>query len=196
MSLHQSERQRRQFGRREASTHAIASVPGRASVVCEIKNVSEGGALIVFDDTYVPNRPFRLLIDGMSLNLLCEVRHQGKYGVGVRFLNPQDGVLLMRHLYPETVMQDQSTWKADAAPAGNETPVLVSNRELREGLIAAREASRQAKRPAIRPCRKTSFDDRVRMAMLATALNCATLESALVQSRVMANKTLPFYCAG
>jgi hypothetical protein len=196
VTWHQADSQRRQFGRRDTSTRAVASIPGHASIPCELRNVSEGGALVAFDDGFVPNRPFKLLIDGTTFNILCEVRHHSKHGVGVRFLNQKDGTQLMRHLYPEPVSQSESTWKAEPDNAG-ETPAVIGNRELREGLIAAREAVRQAQRPAARPLKKSGFDDRVRAAMLATALKCAVIEQAVSQSRSMANKSLPpFYCAG
>ncbi len=197
MTWHQAGSQRRQFGRRDTSTRAVVSIPGHASISCEIKNVSEGGALVAFDDGFVPNRLFKLMIDGTAFNILCEVRHHSKHGVGVRFLNQKDGTQLMRHLYPDPLQQTESSWKADPDYAASESPAVVGNRELREGLMAAREAARQAKRPAVRPIRKTGFDDRVRAVMLATALKCAVIEQAVSQSRSMANNALPpYYCAG
>lgn len=123
---------RRQFGRRETSRTAIATIAGSTPIACMIRNLSEGGALLDFPEGIVPDRPFRLAIDGTPFNLFCEVRHHGAYGVGVRFLNPADGKRLMTALYPE-----QSAQPINAAPSATRpheprtTSASVSNRELR-----------------------------------------------------------------
>lgn len=131
MSSQQLGSQRRQFSRRDTSRSAIALIAGFAPVTCELRNVSEGGALIAFGNSYVPDKPFRLTIEGMTLS--CEVRHSSSNGIGVRFLNLSDGMLLIKQLYQQPVAAP-SQWK----PETEVQSAPVSGRSLREGLRVAR----------------------------------------------------------
>jgi hypothetical protein len=135
MTWQQAESQRRQFSRRETNRQAMAAIPGYPMLPCEIRNVSEGGALIAFDNGFVPDKPFRLLIDGAGLNIRCEVRHATKQGIGVRFFSIPDGVQLIQYLYQEPV-QAPSAFTVEV-----QTSVAISNRDLRDGLLAARTAA-------------------------------------------------------
>jgi hypothetical protein len=126
--------QRRQFSRRDTSRSAIASIPGFAPAACELRNVSEGGALIAFGNGYVPERPFRLTIEGMTL--ACEVRHSSANGIGVRFLNLSEGTALIKQLYQQPVTAPE-LWK----PETETQTAAVSVRSLREGLRVARAGS-------------------------------------------------------
>lgn len=77
---------RRQFGRRESTIHAVALVGGRAPAHCVVRNFSEKGALLEFNNRFEPPFRFRLVIDSKDVDLVCEVRHQGSHGVGVHFV--------------------------------------------------------------------------------------------------------------
>lgn len=77
---------RRSFGRRDLAIAGRASVPGRGMVPCVVRNVSDGGALITFEGEVKLPATFRLAIDGHGIDAMCEVRHSGPMGVGVRFL--------------------------------------------------------------------------------------------------------------
>jgi len=76
--------EKRQFGRRESAIHAVAMFGGRTAH-CIVRNFSEGGALLEFNDSVTPPFRFRLIIEAKNVDVECEVRHQGKHGVGVSF---------------------------------------------------------------------------------------------------------------
>jgi hypothetical protein len=78
---------RRQFGRRESAIYAVAMIPGRAPAHCIVRNFSERGALLEFHDHIVPPFRFRLVIESKGVDVHCEVRHQGQYGVGVTIVS-------------------------------------------------------------------------------------------------------------
>jgi hypothetical protein len=144
--------QRRQFGRREASRAALATLPGRPPVACTVLNLSEGGALIQFAGTAVPDRNFRLVIDDAPFTLICEIRHQTADRIGVRFLNHADGVRLMAHLFPGPVLGDHPVETRPVADA-LATPA-VNNRALRQqvlGSIAERTRVAAAEAAAAKP---------------------------------------------
>lgn len=128
-------RQRRQFGRRDIDRNASATPAGGVSVACVIRNVSEGGALIVFPGNLAPDGPFRLTVEETRDTLVCEVRHQGPDGCGVRFLNGAEGMRLMNHLHPGgaemTAAQPSLIDEPRAVPA---TPP-ISNRDLRQHVL-------------------------------------------------------------
>ncbi len=67
---------------------AKAIFPGRGRVYCTIRNLSEGGALLSFEDgrLSVPYR-FELEIEGFGVRVSCEPRHGGDEGTGVSFLS-------------------------------------------------------------------------------------------------------------
>jgi len=128
---------RRQFGRRETSRGAVATIAGNVAISVVIRNISEGGALLSFPDGFVPDKPFRLAVDKTDFNLFCEVRHHGAYGVGVRFLNSAEGNRLMNHLYPEQTASGAEAAHPNARmeetqPSGT----AISNRELRQMVLA------------------------------------------------------------
>lgn len=78
--------ERRQFGRRQSCIHAYALIAGRAPAYCIVRNFSEKGALLEFNEPLVPPFTLRLVIESKNVDVACEVRHQGHYGVGVRFV--------------------------------------------------------------------------------------------------------------
>lgn len=87
---------RRAFGRRRTTIHAIARIPGRPPERCILRNVSEGGALLDFERKIKPPFRFELAIEGYDLVGRCEVRHEGNHGVGVMFMTPGLGETLVR----------------------------------------------------------------------------------------------------
>lgn len=82
--------ERRGFGRRESQIHGTALVPGRGAMACVVRNFSAGGALVTFNEPVVPPLHFRLVIAERKIDVPCEVRHNGRYGTGVSFLETVD----------------------------------------------------------------------------------------------------------
>jgi PilZ domain len=79
--------EKRQFGRRESAIHAVVLVGGRAPAHCIVRNFSERGALLEFNAPFAPPFRFRLVVDAKAVDVLCEVRHQTRHGVGVFFVS-------------------------------------------------------------------------------------------------------------
>lgn len=89
---------RRQFGRRESSVHAVAMAGGKPPAHCIVRNYSERGALLEFKEPFVPTFRFRLMIEAKGVDVLCEVRHQGQHGIGVLFVGGNaSGLIEARH---------------------------------------------------------------------------------------------------
>jgi PilZ domain len=189
MSWDQADVQRRQFGRRDTNVRATALVPGYAPIVCELRNVSEGGALLVFEGVTVPSRPFRLLIDGTDLSLPCEVRHSGKNGTGVRFLSLQAGARLMGHLYREP-LQASLQWGPDAE---TDAVVAIGARDLRDGIQSARLARYFGTPQVMVLKRKPRINVRVRSAMLVTSLQFAAVMGPRHLPRPVSEAGTPHY---
>lgn len=87
MSSKQGSPDKRQFGRRQTYLHGWVKIPGRPSLACIIRNMSEGGALLVFDQATRLPFSFVLSIDGSSQTYGCEVRHNFGERVGVGFVS-------------------------------------------------------------------------------------------------------------
>ena len=87
MSLNDPHADRRQFGRRH--THVIGRIklPGRAALSCIVRNMSDGGALLVFDRPEILPFGFLLTIEGEHKTYGCEVRHHFGERVGVAFVD-------------------------------------------------------------------------------------------------------------
>ncbi len=79
--------ERRQFGRRETHLHAIAFLPGRGGVHCTVTNLSEEGAHLTFSEQVALPPVFRLKVEAVGLERICNVRHQGPEGFGVVFVD-------------------------------------------------------------------------------------------------------------
>lgn len=79
--------ERRQFGRRRTHNHGWVKLPGRPAVPCVIRNVSDGGALLVFDRSETLPFAFLLTIEGEDKTYGCEVRHHYGERVGVAFVD-------------------------------------------------------------------------------------------------------------
>lgn len=116
--------ERRGFGRREISVAAKLSVPGRGLLPCVVRNVSEGGALLLVDGEIKLPANVRLIIDEQGVDVMCEVRRTGPDGIGVRFHTPVPALTM--------------TLPAASAPAAPAAPPLaqppkqpISSRTLR-----------------------------------------------------------------
>jgi hypothetical protein len=144
--------QRRQFGRREMSRAAHATLPGGSAIACTVTNLSNAGALVEFAGAAVPSRSFRLSIEGAPYTMVCEIRHQGPSSVGVRFLNQTDGERLMAHLYPGPAISEE-TGDAPRDSRG-ETPstTVINSRDLRQKVLTSIADRAEAERPvAVEP---------------------------------------------
>jgi hypothetical protein len=81
-----SHHDRRQFGRRTTFLHAWIRIPGRPPLPCIVRNLSVKGALLELDvPDWLPYE-FRLRIDASGFDVDCELRHKGKNGCGVMFV--------------------------------------------------------------------------------------------------------------
>ncbi len=88
MTLRQPDR--RQFGRRQTTAYGWIHVEGRPRVPCAIANISIGGALLQVDKpSWLPFR-FRLVVESLGIDSMCEVRHQRDNAVGISFLKPTE----------------------------------------------------------------------------------------------------------
>ena len=79
--------ERRQFGRRHTHIHGWIKLPGRPVLPCVIRNISDGGAMLVFDRTELLPFAFLLTIDAEDKPYGCEVRHHFGDRVGVAFVD-------------------------------------------------------------------------------------------------------------
>jgi hypothetical protein len=141
--------QRRQFGRRETSRPAFAMLPGGSAVACTVSNLSQAGALVEFAGAAAPTRSFRLSIEDAPYTMVCEIRHQGSGGVGVRFLNQTDGVRLMAHLYPgPTIFEDAGDVPRESR-GETLSPSVTSTRDLRQKVLSSIADLAEAERPAV-----------------------------------------------
>ncbi len=132
-STHAAGLQRRQFGRRDTSRSAVATLPGRPPVACTVLNLSEGGALIQFGSAAVPDRNFRLVLDDAPFTLICEIRHQNADRIGVRFLSHADN----RALRQQVLGSIAERTRAAEAEAAAVKPAEPLRQRLQEGLRSA-----------------------------------------------------------
>ena len=82
-------RERRQFGRRTTYTMAWIIVQGRPRLSCRIANISPKGAMLEFAVPKWLPFSFKLMIEGRSELVDCEIRHVGQHGIGVNFCELQ-----------------------------------------------------------------------------------------------------------
>jgi hypothetical protein len=88
---------RRKFGRRESSICGEAIIARQSRKAFKMTNISAGGAHLVFEDGFVPPASFRIEVTGTKFALSCEVRHQGRHGVGVKFTRRTESDAFARH---------------------------------------------------------------------------------------------------
>ncbi len=78
--------ERRAFGRKNNSDHAIVRVPGRPVVHCQVKNISPAGALLDLGaEVWLPYN-FKLVWEANGRSEDCEVRHRNGQYIGVVFV--------------------------------------------------------------------------------------------------------------
>jgi hypothetical protein len=78
--------ERRQFGRRQTSCHGWVKVKGRPAIACVVRNISEGGALLEFQNAEMLPYRFRIVIESEGVDSDCETRHQTGNRMGVQFV--------------------------------------------------------------------------------------------------------------
>ena len=89
--------EKRRFGRKPSNIRGRATIPGQPARSFTIWDFSEGGAQLAFDHTIAHPRSMRIEIDGTTFVLTCDVCHQGKHGVGVKFVRRAEAVASYRH---------------------------------------------------------------------------------------------------
>ncbi len=100
---------KRQFGRRHTQVRAWVRIAGRPAVQCIVRNLSDGGALLEFDeDVWVPFS-FRLVSDDQSIDKVCEVRHQTGSRIGVQFVAAAEALD-----QGGKIVNDRDTWMGGA----------------------------------------------------------------------------------
>jgi hypothetical protein len=124
---------RRRFGRRETIIKGHAILPGYGKKPFVIRNISDGGAHLVFEDGFCPPRLFRIELDGMPFKVACELRHERPNGIGVSFTSPADGIAINRHfLLKPVVVKPAATL---VAPRAVDCPAAAPvGRDLRRSL--------------------------------------------------------------
>ena len=101
----------RQFGRREVVIRGRVVAPGTHAKSFTVSNLSEGGALLAFDESMRFEGTFRIELEGAAFKVLCEVRHQSVRGIGVRFLRASEGAAVHRQFLEKPLVS-----AATAAP--------------------------------------------------------------------------------
>jgi hypothetical protein len=86
MSGNETRQERRRFERQAVDFKATVKLKGRADIPCAVANISEGGALLVFDEPQCLPYGFIVTIDGMTGPFGCEMRHHYGVRVGVEFV--------------------------------------------------------------------------------------------------------------
>lgn len=90
--------ERREFGRRACRVKARAFVAGYVPVPCTLLDLSEGGALIAFEQAVGSvGQTFRIEIEDSMLQAVCETRHVSGRQIGVRFARRSEGQALVMH---------------------------------------------------------------------------------------------------
>lgn len=121
--------ERRAFGRRR--THIRASLRiGYRVVKCTIKDISEGGALLEFDEHLDLSGRVWLSWPDQPNELVCEVRHSRSNSAGVQFVKPQ-ALNLKPAVTPANVFKLAAiTVSGDERPASGKDLVAEYRRSL------------------------------------------------------------------
>jgi hypothetical protein len=126
----------RQFGRRESRIAARVALPRNVQMPCMIENLSDGGALLTFEEPAPTAASFRLIVEGTSFNLLCEPRHAQGNRLGVKFARLAEDIALNRH-FQRTTVAPEAGERAEGERATHEGGVAPSVRALRSRFTAA-----------------------------------------------------------
>jgi hypothetical protein len=97
--------------------HAWIITQGSRRTACIVRNVSNGGALLELDvPAWLPHE-FTLYLEDRNVSALCDVRHRGRYGVGIAFRDAADGVVFARLAGLRAATFRTSASAAASAPA-------------------------------------------------------------------------------
>lgn len=100
--------ERRNFGRRQTVWHAWIAAPGRARFACLVRNISAGGALIECDVPEWLPYEFHLIVEAHGIDIECDLRHRGKFGIGVQFKMPLKHPAIEAQDRPSTSATDKT----------------------------------------------------------------------------------------
>lgn len=131
-----SHAEKRAFGRRETSIGAVVR-DGHRIYDCIIRDLSEGGALLEFNSRPDLSTRFWLRWEGMSSDIVCEVRHVNGHRAGVQFSRP-------------IVLKQRPAVAAAELVAPQRGPVRGGNERAKAALalLAAQKARQDATRQA------------------------------------------------
>ena len=118
---------RRTFGRRPTYQFAIVHRSGRPPLRCIVRDISEGGALLEFGEPIVLPSRVRVVWEGSTLELDCDVRHTQGTKAGVQFCT-QAGLAFAREmiaLKPAQSMPPLAPPPRIANPEGPEASLSV-----------------------------------------------------------------------
>lgn len=108
--------ERRQFGRRHSHDRGWIKLPGRPSLPCVIRNISNGGAMLVFDRVELLPFAFLLTIEGDAGTYGCEIRHHFGDRAGVAFVD----VAIIANAINTSNASDTGSWLGpDSMPRFN-----------------------------------------------------------------------------
>lgn len=127
---------RRAFGRRDSSIHAMARMNGRGMEPCIVRDFSDGGARLEFNAPVEPPAKFRLIIEAKDFDAECEVRHHDGRLVGVRFIHETAGRSL-DDVAPDAAFMSDRRSDATAARSndGWRAVTVVSGADMRRILL-------------------------------------------------------------
>ena len=129
---------RRQFGRRSALWHAWIVTGNKQRLACCIRNVSTGGALLEMAVPATLPQKFDLLIEDRQLTIRCDLRHRGEHGIGISFVDAEQG----RDLYELSAAEPER--QAPRVVANSNTdPVAAPQRSRLSPELVAKALQRQ-----------------------------------------------------
>lgn len=123
---------RRAFGRRESTIHAVARLGRRVLEPCVVRDFSDGGARLEFTMPVELPAKFRLIIEAKGFDAECEVRHHVGASVGVRFVREDAGRSLDVAAPDAAPVPDRRSEANEAKPSeGWRKVTVVSGAEMR-----------------------------------------------------------------
>lgn len=150
---------RRRFGRRMCRLDAMAHVGGRPATPCIVRNISETGALLEFSEPFNPSYKFRIVIELLNIDTFCEIRHQGDYGIGVRFLAERERTHPSRtQTSTDTLLSEEGYNSEFAAALRAQDKSRTSGLDLRKKFFKSEEDNADA---SVLTAKKPSGFDRL-----------------------------------
>lgn len=108
MTTNDNVSERRQFGRRHTHTLGRIKLPGRGTLPCIVRNLSDGGALLVFEKPEWLPFGFLLTLEGEQKTYACEIRHHYGERVGIEFV---DAAVIAPYIHA-TASDNEGSWIA------------------------------------------------------------------------------------